>query len=114
MRIDYYSFGIICVDGTKYSSDIILYPDGSINNSWWRQEGHNLHINDLDRTARMQPEIVVIGSGANNMMKIEKRTMDYLENICSRIIVDKTEKAVKIYNKLSPSHAVTGLFHLFC
>ena len=114
MKIDAYSFGSIRIDGKTYTSDVILYPDGSINASWWRREGHNLHIDDLDRTKEMKPEIIIIGTGASGIMKVEKKTVEYLQKICRSIIVERTGKAVKRFNELSPNHAVEGLFHLTC
>ena len=114
MKIDSYSFGSIRVDGKTYTSDVILYPDGSLNASWWRIEGHNLHIDDLDRTAVIRPEFIIIGTGASGSMKIENKTVEYLQKICSGIIVETTANAVKRFNELSPNHAVVGLFHLTC
>ncbi len=114
MKIDDYLFGLIRIDGKTYTNDVILYPDGSINASWWRREGHKLHIDDLDRTAVLKPEIVIIGTGASGVMKVEKKTVEYLQKICSSIIVERTGKAVKRFNELSQNHAVEGLFHLTC
>jgi len=112
--IEKYSFGRLQVNGKMYSSDLILYPDGSLNSSWWRRSGHLLQLEDLERTIEVQPEIVIIGTGANGMMRVERGVVDYLLTQCSRVIVEKTEKAVKDYNELSPHHSVVGLFHLTC
>jgi len=114
MKIDYYSFGVLQVDGKRYSSDVILYTDGTVNSSWWRRSGHNLQIEDLDRTADMKPEIVIVGTGASGLMRVEKKTLDYLKSLGSRVIVEPTERAVKSYNELAQSHEVLGLFHLTC
>ena len=114
MKINSYSFGSMNIGGKHYSSDLIIYPDGRINGSWWRKRGHNLCIKDLDRTVEVKPEIVVIGTGVNGMMKISKETMEYLEVNGIQVYFNKTGAAVKSYNDLSSSHSVVGLFHLTC
>jgi len=45
-NIDYYDFGVIIVDGRKYSRDLIITPKRIISN-WWRVEGHKLCLEDL-------------------------------------------------------------------
>ncbi|MDL1969074.1 MAG: hypothetical protein LWW97_11200 [Deltaproteobacteria bacterium] len=39
--IESYSFGSIVVDGRKFISDLIIYPDGRIEASWWRKSLKN-------------------------------------------------------------------------
>ena len=114
MNIDSYTFGSISIDGKRYTDDVILYPDGSMNKSWWRREGHSLYIDDLDRTAELRPEVIIIGTGASGMMRIRKDTLEYLHTVCQKIIVEKTGNAVKKFNEFTLSHTVAGLFHLTC
>jgi hypothetical protein len=112
--IEGYSFGVMTVRGENYTSDVILYPDGSVNSSWWRKSGHLLQVGDLDRTGQVNPEIAIIGTGAWGMMRVDRKVMDYLHSLCKQVIVEKTGRAVKEYNTLAPSHSVVGLFHLTC
>jgi hypothetical protein len=114
MTINSYSFGSMNIDGKHYSSDLIIYPDGKINSSWWRKRGHNLCVKDLDRTVGVKPEIVVIGTGANGLMKIGKETIEYLEENGIQVYFNSTGEAVKNFNNLSSSNSVVGLFHLTC
>ncbi len=46
MKIEHYSFGTITIDGKSYTSDVIIYPE-RVDSSWWRKQGHSLHIVDL-------------------------------------------------------------------
>jgi hypothetical protein len=114
MKIQSYSFGSMKVGGKEYSSDLIIYPDETVNPSWWRQIGHRLCIDDLDRSIVVKPDIVIIGTGAYGMMRVEKSTLDYLQKYCSEIIVDRTDRAVKSFNDCLPGQKVVGLFHLTC
>ena len=45
-RIEGYSFGSISVDGRRYKSDLIIYPD-RVRSDWWRKEGHQLQLEDI-------------------------------------------------------------------
>jgi hypothetical protein len=34
------AFGVMTIDGRTFSSDLIIFPDGSVKDRWWRQRGH--------------------------------------------------------------------------
>jgi hypothetical protein len=36
--IESFSFGRAVIDGRVYHSDLILFPDGRIQSSWWRKK----------------------------------------------------------------------------
>jgi hypothetical protein len=114
VHIDSYEFGRMSVNGRSYSSDLILYPDGSISDQWWRREGHLLQVDDLDRTEKVRPEIIVIGMGAYGMMRVGEETRAYLDSLCTEVVIEKTQYAVERFNELSRSHSVEGMFHLTC
>ncbi len=52
--IESYSFGQIIIDGKKYNSDLIIYKN-DINSNWWRKEGHNLYIEDVQDIINKKP-----------------------------------------------------------
>ena len=47
MHIDSYQFGKIVVDGTSYTSDVIILGKTIVSN-WWRKQGHLLSAEDLE------------------------------------------------------------------
>ena len=51
MLIESYSFGKISINGKIYHSDVIIFPD-RVYDSWWRKEGHILHLEDLKAAPR--------------------------------------------------------------
>lgn len=112
--IDSYSFGEIIVNGEKYNNDLIIFPD-YVKANWWRQEGHSLHPDDLDDVIKAKPEILVIGNGANSVMKVPSETKEYIKSLGIKLIIKKTGKACKTYNKLieKGKNAVAAL-HLTC
>lgn len=113
MKIEHYSFGSITVDGKTYTSDVIIYP-GRVDSSWWRKEGHNLHIVDLTDVINAKPQVLVIGTGASGLMKVLKETLSHLESKGIEVHVERTDKAVELYNKLQKDKIVIAAFHLTC
>ncbi len=111
--IDSYSFGCITIDGKTFTSDVIIYPD-KINDGWWRISGHLLQKEDLKDIILYNPEILIVGTGANGLMKILDETKSYLESKGIKLIIAETKKACKIYNELKGKKKVIGAFHLTC
>jgi hypothetical protein len=113
MHIDDYSFGRIVIDGTTYTSDVIVYPD-KVDTSWWRKEGHLLQKADLSDVEASGPAVVVIGTGSWGVRKVPESTVTFLESQGARVIIEKTAQAVKIFNEESKKRKAVGAFHLTC
>ncbi|MGB2662200.1 MAG: Mth938-like domain-containing protein, partial [Candidatus Omnitrophota bacterium] len=62
MRIDSYTFGSITVNGKRYTSDLIVFPD-KIQSYWQRLDSHILNLDDLKEVMEYGPEILVVGRG---------------------------------------------------
>lgn len=114
MMIEHYSFGQIIVNGKKYTSDLIIYPDKVFSN-WWRKEGHKLHYEDIIDVIRYKPEILIIGTGAMGVMKVPRDLIDRIEKIGIKVIVKKTREACEEFNKLiKEGRKVVAALHLTC
>jgi hypothetical protein len=113
MKITYYSFGKIDIDGKTYTSDVIIYPD-RVDASWRRKEGHYLQIDDLSVAVKEKPEIIIIGTGYYGVMKISDEALSFLtsKNIIAH--VEKTGKAVELFNNMPRGKKVIALLHLTC
>ncbi len=112
--IDSYAFGSIIVDGKKFTSDLIIYPDGRVETSWWRKAGHKLAIDDIDELIKSKPEVIIVGTGSSGLMKPEKELEKLLQQKGIEFISTLSRKAVKIYNDLSLKKLVGACFHLTC
>ena len=112
--IESYSFGSIVVDGRKFTSDLIIYPDGRIEASWWRKSGHRLSSDDIGELIRSEPDVIIAGTGASGLMKPEKELKNLLEQRSIEFISVSSKKAVEIYNELSTKNNVGACFHLTC
>lgn len=111
--IDAYEFGTITINGTNYTSDVIIYPDG-INNSWWRKEGHRLQIQDVTEIIEQKPDILIVGTGYNGFMKVSPEVTKYLESEHIQLIAESTQKACRTYNELCLTKRVIAALHLTC
>ena len=111
--IESYSFGSIKVNGKRYTADLIIYPE-RIDSSWWRKQGHNLCMDDLQEVLQYKPEVLVIGKGKPGRMAVGK---DLIEQLVQRGIeahAAPTAQAVKLYNRLSGEKKVVAALHLTC
>ncbi|MEA3244022.1 MAG: MTH938/NDUFAF3 family protein, partial [Pseudomonadota bacterium] len=114
MKITNYSFGHIEVDGLGYSSDVIITPEG-VQDGWWRKEGHNLAIEDLDTVIAAKPDTLIIGSGYYGRMRVPGVTRSFLTGRGIRVEVVQTSEAVEVFNKLQQKYArVVAALHLTC
>ena len=114
MKIKSYDFGRIEIDGKAYTSDVIIYED-HVKSSWWRKEGHYLQTEDIEEILNAKPDIVIIGTGKFDTMKISSDVKKELDSRGIRAIYAITDEACKRHNEMSGSgkKVVTAL-HLTC
>ena len=113
MKVEHYSFGNITIDGQTYTSDVIIYPE-RVDSSWWRKQGHNLQIEDLAGVITAEPGVVIIGTGYFGLMKVPKETVSHLEAKGIMVYVERTGKAVELFNELQKNKTVIAALHLTC
>lgn len=101
------------IDGQKYTSDLIIFPD-RIKSSWWRNSGHRLSLDDLEDVLKEEPEVLVIGTGAAGVMKVEAEVKKHAQGKGITLIIEKTKKATERFNELAPNKKTIGAFHLTC
>jgi len=114
MHIDSYSFGQIVIDARAYTSDVIIYSD-RVDAAWWRKEGHRLQPEDIADALNARPEILIIGTGYSGVMTVPKETREYIASRGIDIIVERTGKAVEVFNSLQAQNRHVGAaLHLTC
>jgi len=111
--IESYTFGRMEIKGQAYTSDLILFPD-KINDSWWRETGHKLSLQDIEDVFRENPEILVIGTGFYGIMEVGEDVKEAAQSKGITLIIEKTENAVQRYNEISSEKKTIGAFHLTC
>ena len=111
--IESYSFGHIRIDGSEYRSDVIIYPD-RVDSSWWRREGHRLYSEDIAEVLRLEPDVLVVGTGDTGRMKVTDEVREETERRGIELIVSDTHRAVEAYNELAGEKEVVAALHLTC
>ncbi|MBN1256794.1 MAG: Mth938-like domain-containing protein [Planctomycetes bacterium] len=112
-RINSYSFGAIVIDGKEYTSDVIIYPD-RVDASWWRKTGHSVCLDDLREILGAQPEIIILGTGASELMQVPDELKEELLSRGLTLLCYKTPWAVEEFNRISANHRVVAGLHLTC
>ena len=111
--IDSYDFGRITIDGKRYNTDLLVFPD-KIKTGWWRKEGHRLQIADFKEVLEAKPEVLVVGTGYSGMMNVPPETRKSVESEGIELIVQKTAEACQTINHLIESRTVVAALHLTC
>lgn len=114
MRIDKFSFGSITIDSVQYGSDLLLLPPRVIS-SWWRREGHRLAVDDLAEVIAYRPDVLVVGCGVSNMMKVPESTIRDMESTAIRVELYVTPEAIERFRELEEKgEKVAAALHLTC
>jgi hypothetical protein len=114
VKIEAYTFGWMIIDGKKYTSDLLIYPDGRVEDTWYRKRGHELSTDDISMLIQAGPKIIIAGTGASGLMKPEKGLERRLGQKGIRFISLPCIEAVERYNSLSLEETVGACFHLTC
>ncbi|MCK5339972.1 MAG: hypothetical protein KAJ60_02805 [Desulfobulbaceae bacterium] len=112
--IESYSFGRIVINGREFSSDVIIYPDGRVEGSWWRKSGHILSTHDILDLIESTPEVIIAGTGASGLMKPDGELKKYLLEEGILFIALPCREAIERYNELAGKKKVGACFHLTC
>jgi hypothetical protein len=113
MKIESYSFGRIVINGKTYTSDVIIYP-GRVDAPWWRKEGHLLQLADLAEALQAKPDVLVIGTGYAGVMRVPRETVDRIAGLGIEVKVERTSKAVEVYDDLQGATTVIAALHITC
>lgn len=117
-------FGKIWIDNKKYSYDVYLYPDGTIEK---RDKSHSPRIGghrslsewELNRVLKEIPDILIIGMGQSGVLPFSDGAKEILNDLKSEHdieiikgntpdILDRANKAIDLGKK------VAGIFHTTC
>ena len=112
--INAYRFGVMQVQNSTYGKDLVILPSRIVPN-WRRLRGHVLDLADIRVFLDEIGDVVVIGTGLFDMMKVSDNVIQELERHGISVVVFPTSKAWKQFNKFHSDGAnVTGMFHLTC
>lgn len=108
------SFGSMVIDGRRYTSDLVIYPDGRVQDAWRRVAGHRLGLQDIAALIQSKPEIIVAGTGVDGRMRPDRQLARLLADRGIALLADANPIAVQRYNEKITTHKVGACFHLTC
>ena len=121
MRIDSFDFGRITITGKTYTSDVLIFPDGRVQDQWWRARGHLLSREDLIPLLDTDPAEIVVGTGVNGRMRpapglvaalaAEGVRLTLLPNAAART---EYNQRVKRTTRGATDQRLAACFHLTC
>ena len=112
--IENYASGRIIVNHITYHQDLKIIH-GQVVDNWWRKTGHRVDVNDMKDVLDASPDIVVIGTGYAEMMRVSDDLTSETHRRNINLIAENTNKAVQTFNDLfSKGKNVSGAFHLTC
>lgn len=111
--INSYSFGDITINNQKFTKDLIIFSD-HIASNWRRKTGHFLTEDDITEIIDYKPEVLIIGSGASGLMKVDDKLKEKLKTLEIEFVIKKTAEAVTEYNRIYKDKKVVAALHLTC
>jgi len=114
IMIETFSFGRMLISGKEYHSDLIIFPNGRIQNPWWRIKGHMLFFEDIEELISTRPSTIIAGTGTMGLMKPDQGLEKLLQKKGIIFIAESTKKAVEKYNGLYARGDTGACFHVGC
>lgn len=114
--IQEYKFGSITIDGKNYCHDVEIRWTGEVL-PWQRKESHLIEPADLERGLKENPEMIILGTGANGRLKVPEAIPQLLEEKGIKLVINLTEEAVKTFNLLDcqkEKPRIIAFLHLTC
>jgi hypothetical protein len=109
------TFGSMTIDNRTFHSDLIIFPDGRVQDNWWRRRGHVLAVDDILPLADTSPEVIVAGTGTSGRMRPDSDLLPFLNARGITLIAEANTRAVEIYNqKIAAGVKAGACFHLTC
>ena len=108
-------FGSMTIEGRRFGTDLMIFPDGRIQDGWRRAAGHRLCLADIDELVAAQPQVLVVGSGIFGRMKPAPDLEQLLNQKGIRMLMARTKAAAQLFNDTRMARTmVGGCFHLTC
>lgn len=112
--IESYGFGHMTIGGRRYQQDLKIV-EGRVKAGWWRKEGHRVDADDLRDVLEARPATLVVGTGANGLMRVAEGLRRELEERGIELVAEPSARAAETFNRLvAEDRRVAAAFHLTC
>ncbi len=112
------TFGSITIEGQEFPHDVMIRLDGSVRKRKKKLSKEVYNTSHIISRAEAKyfyekgAEIVIIGTGQNDQVRLSKEAKNYLEKKEAQLIMASTPKAIQLWNKTTGK--AIGLFHVTC
>jgi len=113
MRIERFRFGEITIGGERYTDDVLVFAN-RVKRRWWRKEGHLLQLEDLREALVAEPEVLIVGTGSQECMKISPEVVTYTRDAGVELLHFDTRRACQTFNQLFGKRRIVAALHLTC
>lgn len=113
MKIEAYDFGTMTIDGKIFTTDLKIVRGAALP-GWWRTQGHNLLPEDIEDIFEAKPDILVVGTGHDGLMRVSRAVEQRLAQAGIELIAMPTRQAADEFNRLTGSRNVAFAAHLTC
>jgi hypothetical protein len=112
-QIDRFRFGRVVIDGRVFQRDLIVFPDGAIDN-WSRDDSHFLSAEDIDIVLEMKPKTIIIGTGVFKSMKVPAEALVNIRAAGIEVLIRSSPRACDEYNQRRLVERTVLAIHLTC
>ena len=116
-RIMHISWGHMEIEGLGNGRDFKLFPGGGRAWDWSETGTHHvpgIQIADLEELIDHGSRVVVLSRGMELALQTCPNALQYLREKGIPVHIEETKTAVELYNRLSETELVGGLFHSTC
>jgi len=112
-------FGNVVIDDKKYNQ-VLIIGDSVMERDYNKLEelfntSHKIGDWEVEELLKENPEIIIIGTGQNGAMEVDKETLKKVSAGNIEVITDETPKAIEIYNqKIKQGKRINVLIHTTC
>ena len=118
VKVDNLKFGSIVVGGKEYQRDILIFPDGSIEE---RKGGfgmfgdHAITKMEIEKLVEANPDTVVVGTGTSGVASLVSDARAYAQQSKAELLSLSAFEAIERFNKLvDEGKRVAALIHITC
>ena len=111
VKIDSFYFGNIIINGRKFQRDVTVAWNGEINE---KDGSHQFSKADYNEIMLRDPEVIVIGTGTVQNVKVDPAVEVAAKMNGVEMIVKPTLEAIEEFNKLARKKKVIGVIHVTC
>jgi hypothetical protein len=111
VKINSFRFGSLTINNKSYDTDMVVSWDGELIP---RESSHTFSREELMDMLVKGPDVILIGTGTAECVKIDKDAQDMAQSKNVQIIAKKTSDAVDEFNKTARDRKIIALLHVTC